>query len=113
MIFHNETLVASGKIMKPIPMTNEEVWNSLGGLELEAAHVNGKPFQFEADENASGVMTLTGEIQIVARGQNVDLREIRFLKRKGTHGGPYMTPSGWMVDPKQVSEIANLPKKKR
>ena len=94
-------------------MTNDEKWKSLEGLELEAASVKGEVFQFESDENASGVMTLRGNVEIIARGEKVELKGLRFVKQKGMHGGPYMTPSGWTIDPKQISEIVKLPRMKR
>ena len=44
IIFHNNVVVASGKMWTPNQMTNDEKWKSLEGLELQATYVKGGCF---------------------------------------------------------------------
>lgn len=110
-IKNNGEILARGRLHLPQRLGEEEVWQSLKGLELELwGERDERAFKFKPDENAGKVMTIRGEIRILACGKYVDLRELRFVKQNGTHGGEYITPSGWIIDPKQVPEIVKLAK---
>ena len=106
-------IIVSVKLMLPNKLNEKEIWKSLEGLELEEPLWDEQGFRFTPDENEGKVMTLRGEIRIFARGEFVELNELRFVKQKGTHGSDYITPSGWIIDPKQIPEIIKLPKKEK